>query len=384
MTDPGTSLGEPGSGPEDAPRVDRVEAAAFTVPLGSEESDGTLRWDSTTIVVVSVHAGDVVGTGYTYNSPATAVVVTTTLAGVVEGRDPLAIGAAWGAMAHAVRNQGRRGIASSAVSAVDVALWDLKARLLGLSLVDLLGGHHDHVPAYGSGGFTNLDDAALTDQLSAWAELGLPAVKMKVGTEPADDPRRVAVARGAVGDGVQVFVDANGAYRRKQALLLAERFADHDVRWLEEPVSSDDLSGLHLVRDRAPAGMDVTAGEYGWHLGHFRDLLAAGAVDCLQADVTRAGGITGVLRVAALADAEGLDLSAHCAPQVSAHALTAVWHRRHLEYFADHVRVESLAFDGVLTPDDGALRPDRGRPGHGLDVRWPDLEPYRVRTQGAA
>jgi L-alanine-DL-glutamate epimerase-like enolase superfamily enzyme len=383
MTDPDRSLGAPGTA-GDAPCVDRVEAAAFTVPLDRPESDGTLRWEATTLVVVSARAGDVVGTGYTYNAPATAVVVEDTLAGVVEGRDPMAVGAAWAAMAHAVRNQGRRGVVSSAISAVDIALWDLRARLLGRSLVEVLGGYHDRVPAYGSGGFTSLTDHALAEQLGGWAEAGLPAVKLKVGTDPDDDPRRVALARGAVGADVDLFVDANGAYHRKQALLLAERFAEHGVRWYEEPVSSDDLDGLRLVRDRAPAGMEVAAGEYGWDVTHARDLLAAGAVDCLQADVTRVGGITGLLRVAALADAEGVDLSAHCAPQASAHALTAVWHRRHLEYFADHTRIESLAFDGALVPEDGALRPDRGRPGHGLDVRWSDLDPYRVRHRGGA
>jgi L-alanine-DL-glutamate epimerase-like enolase superfamily enzyme len=379
VTDPGTSLGVVGGLSSGAPCVDRVEASAFTIPLEQSEADGTLRWDATTLVVVTVRAGDVVGTGYTYNAPATASVVADTLAGAVEGRDPMAVGAAWAVMARAVRNQGRRGVVSSAISAVDVALWDLKARLLGRSLVDLLGGYHDAVPAYGSGGFTSLTDDELADQLRGWVDDGLRAVKIKVGSDPDDDPRRVALARRVVGDDVALLVDANGAYHRKQALLLGERFAEHDVRWYEEPVSSDDLHGLRLLRDRAPAGMDVAAGEYGWDITHFRDLLAAGAVDCLQADVTRAGGITGVLRAAVLADAEGVDLSAHCAPQVSAHALTAVWHRRHLEYFADHSRIESLAFDGVLVPEDGALRPDRGRPGHGLDVRWADLDPYRVR-----
>ena len=384
MTDPELSLGAPGSTVADAPRVDRVDAAAFTIPLDAPESDGTLRWDATTLVVVTVHAGGVVGTGYTYNAPATAAVVEDTIAGVVVGRDPMAVGAAWGAMARAVRNQGRRGVVSSAISAVDLALWDLKARLLDLPLVDLLGGYHDHVPAYGSGGFTSLTDRALADQLRGWAEEGLPAVKLKVGSDPDADPHRVGIARTAVGDAVDVFVDANGAYRVKEALLLAERFGEDGVRWFEEPVSSDDLAGLRLVRDRAPAGMDVAAGEYGWDVTHARDLLAAGAVDCLQADVTRVGGITGLLRVAALADAAGLDVSAHCAPQASAHAMTAVWHARHLEYFADHVRVEALAFDGALLPERGALRPDRSRPGHGLEVRWSDLEPHRVGTEGAA
>ena len=383
MTDPDTSLGrEPRS--SGAPPVTSVEVSAYEVPLPQPESDGTLTWDSTTLVVVTARAGDTVGTGYTYAPPAAAAVVRDTLAAVVVGRDPMAVGAAWGAMARAVRNQGRRGVVSCAISAVDVALWDLKARLLGVSLVDLLGGYHDHVPAYGSGGFTSLTDDELAEQLGGWAEQGLPAVKLKVGRDPGDDPRRVALAREVVGDGVGLFVDGNGASTRKEALLLAERFAEHDVRWYEEPVSSDDLRGLRLLRDRAPAGMDITAGEYGWDVTHARDLLAAEAVDCLQADVTRGGGVTGVLRAAALADAEGIDLSSHCAPQVSAHVLTAVWHVRHLEYFADHVRIEALAFDGVLTPSDGALRPDRTRPGHGLDVRWSDLDPHRVSLGGTA
>ncbi len=272
----------------------------------------------------------------------------------------------------------------AAISALDVALWDLKARLLGVSVVDLLGGHHDRVPAYGSGGFTNLTDRELADQLCEWVGLGLPAVKIKVGTDPADDPRRVQVARRTIGEHPGLFVDGNGAYTRKQALGLAERFAASGVAWFEEPVTSDDLHGLRLLRDRAPMGMEIAAGEYGWDITHFRDLIAHGAVDCLQADVTRSGGITGVLRASALADAEGIDLSAHCAPQVSAHALTAVWHLRHLEYFADHVRLERMVFDGVLEPERGALRPDRTRPGLGLSVKWPDIEKYQVRPGGSA
>ncbi len=360
MTDPDTSLG---ASPDGAPQVEEVRAAAFTIPLEQPETDGTLRWDSTTLVVVTARAGGTVGTGWTYNAPATASVVADTLAGVVEGRDPMAVGAAWGAMARAVRNQGRRGVVSSAISALDVALWDLKARLLDLSLVDLLGGYHAAVPAYGSGGFTSLTDDELAEQLGGWAEEGLPAVKLKVGRDPEDDPRRVALARATVGEDVGLFVDGNGAYRRKEALLLAERFAEHDVRWFEEPVSSDDLRGLRLVRDRAPAGMDVTAGEYGWDVTHVRDLIAAGAVDCLQADVTRVGRHHRAAPGGRARRRRGARRSPRTAPRSSsAHAMTAVWHARHLEYFADHVRVEALAFDGVLRPQDGALRPDRQPP----------------------
>ena len=385
MTAPDTSLGAPG-----APRsgagvtIDTVRADAFTIPLEHPESDGTFRWDATTIVVASVTAGGRTGIGYSYAPAASAAIITDKLAGVVTGRDPMAIGAAWGAMLYEVRNMGRSGVASCAISAVDVALWDLKARLLGRSVVDLLGGYHEGVPVYGSGGFTNLTDDQLREQLSGWVGQGIAAVKIKVGSDPADDPRRVRFARQVIGDDVDLFVDANGAYTRKQALALAERFAASGVAWFEEPVTSDDLCGLRLIRDRAPAGMDVAAGEYGYDIADFRDLLAHEAVDCLQADVTRAGGITGVLRAAALADAETIDLSAHCAPQLSAHAFTAVWHLRHLEYFADHVRLEHMVFDGVLEPEGGVLRPDRSTPGLGLSVKWDDIEKFRVQPGGSA
>jgi L-alanine-DL-glutamate epimerase-like enolase superfamily enzyme len=127
--------------------------------------------------------------------------------------------------------------------------------------------------------------------------------------------------------------------------------------------------------------MDIAAGEYGYDLPYFHRMLAAGAVDCLQADVTRCGGLTAFLRVGALTDARCLDLSTHCAPQVSAHACTGVWHLRHMEYFADHVRLESMLFDGVLTPEGGRLRPDPSRPGLGIELKCTSNEPYRVGHQ---
>jgi L-alanine-DL-glutamate epimerase-like enolase superfamily enzyme len=201
---------------------------------------------------------------------------------------------------------------------------------------------------------------------------------MKVGRDPDADLGRLRAAREAIGQ-ARLFVDANGAYTRKQALLWAQRFAEFDVGWLEEPVSSNDLAGLHLLRDRGPGGMDIAAGEYGYDLPYFHRMLDAEAVDCLQADVTRCGGLSALLRVAALCDARSIDLSLHCAPQVSAHAGTAVWHLRHLEYFHDHVRIEGIAFDGVLAPEPGGvLRPDRSRPGLGLEVKTAHLEQYRV------
>jgi L-alanine-DL-glutamate epimerase-like enolase superfamily enzyme len=204
-------------------------------------------------------------------------------------------------------------------------------------------------------------------------------VKMKVGRAPADDPARVRAARQAIGAGTELFVDANGAYSVKDALLWAERFrGEWGVSWLEEPVSSDDVAGLRLLRERAPAGLEIAAGEYGSTLPGFALLLDEGAVDCLQVDVTRCGGYTGLLEVAALAAARQVDLSGHCAPQLSVHGLAAVRRLRHLEWFHDHVRIEQMLFDGALYPHDGCLVPDRRRPGNGLELKCADAERFRI------
>ncbi|OBA78817.1 mandelate racemase [Mycobacterium sp. 1164966.3] len=359
--------------------IESVEASAYSIATDAPESDGTLAWDSTTLILVSVRAGGQVGTGYTYGGTSVVTVVDSKLADVVNGSDALQPPARWAQMQHAVRNLGKPGVVAVAISAVDIALWDLRARLLDEPLVVALGAVHDATPIYGSGGFTSYDNDSLRSQLRGWVDAGIPRVKMKVGRDPGADIGRVAAARSAIGDDVELFVDANGAYQRKQALLWAHRFAEYDVRWFEEPVSSDDLDGLRQLCEQGPPGMDIAAGEYGYHLPYFHQMLAAGAVDCLQADVTRALGITGVLKVAALCDARGMDLSLHCAPQISAQVGTAVWHQRHLEYFHDHVRIEGLAFDGVIEPESGGLlRPDRSAPGHGLTVKEADLEQFRV------
>lgn len=362
-----------------APRIDAIEARAYTIPTDQPESDGTLAWDATTIVVVHARAGGHTGLGYTYAAPAAAGVVADKLADVVEGRDAMQPGAAWSAMLGAIRNLGQTGIAAMAVSAVDVALWDLKARLLDRAVVDVLDAVHDGVAIYGSGGFCSYTDEQLTEQLAGWVDQGIPRVKIKTGRDPDRDPHRLDVARAAIGDATELFVDANGAFGPKQAVRWAEIYRDHDVRWFEEPVSSDDLTGLRFVREHAPAGLDVAAGEYGWALPYFHHMLDAQAVDCLQVDVTRCGGISAFLRAGGLCDARSMDLSAHCAPQLSAHAAAGVWHFRHIEYFHDHNRIERMLFDGCLDPQPGGmLCPDRSRPGLGLTLKEADAERWRT------
>jgi L-alanine-DL-glutamate epimerase-like enolase superfamily enzyme len=356
--------------------VERVRVEVFTIPTELPESDGTIEWDSTTMVLVEIDAGGQTGIGYTYSHLTAAELVRSRLSESVLGRDAFDISAIWFEMVRKVRNIGLQGIAATAISAVDNAMWDLKAKLLGLPLVTLLGATHESVPAYGSGGFTSYSIPQLEAQLGRWAQQGLKRVKMKVGREPDCDVKRVRAARSAIGENVQLYVDANGAYTRKQALGLAYEFAEQRVTWFEEPVSSQDLEGLRLIRDRAPEGMAIAAGEYGYDPVYFRRMVEAGAVDILQADATRCLGITGFLKAAALCEAHCIPLSAHTAPTLHAHACCAVVPAYDIEYFHDHARIEQMLFDGATVPVGGTLSPDLSRPGLGIELKRADAEQF--------
>jgi L-alanine-DL-glutamate epimerase-like enolase superfamily enzyme len=349
----------------------------YVVPTDAPESDGTAEWSSTAVVIVELNARGQTGLGYTYADGAAARFISSVLAPAIRDIDPLDTNAAWVAMTTALRNNGRPGVASAALSAMDAALWDLKGKILGASVVDLLGAARQSIPVYGSGGFTSYSIARVQLQLAGWVEEGIGRVKMKIGRCPRDDIARVKAAREAIG-GAELFVDANGAYSRKQALAQAEAFASQHVTWFEEPVSSDDLEGLALLVDRAPAGMSIAAGEYGYDLFYFRRMLQARAVDILQADASRCGGITGFTRAAALAEAHATPLSAHTSPSLHVHVCCALPNVVHVEYFHDHARIEQIFFDGAAVPHRGSIRPDRIRPGLGLELKRADVERYRT------
>ena len=360
------------------PKIAETTATAYTIPTDAPEADGTFAWDSTTLIVVEMKCEGATGIGYTYSHKTAAPLARELMKKHVEGQSPFDTNALFSAMRKAQRNYGREGIAATALSAIDIALWDSKARLLGRPLCTLLGQMRDGAPVYGSGGFTTYSDEQLREQLAGWVNEGIPRVKMKIGTHPAEDLRRVKVVREAIGKDAELFVDANGAYSRKQALKFAERFAsEYNVTWFEEPVSSDDLAGLHLIRDRAPAGIDIAAGEYGWTAMYLRNMMEAEAVDVIQADATRCGGVTGFMDAASLADARPLPLSAHCGPSVHLHLACAARPLRHVEYFHDHVRIERMLFDGFRAPKNGVMYPDLSRPGMGLEFKRADAERYR-------
>lgn len=356
--------------------IEAVEACAYRVPTQSPESDGTLQWRSTTLVTVGVRGAGQSGFGYTYADVATAALIESALAEALVGRDAFQIRARWDDAYNATRNLGRGGIVSMAVSAVDVALWDLKGKLLGVPIGSLLGVVRDDVPIYGSGGFTSYSVERLCEQLSGWVDDGIPRVKMKVGRAPAEDAARVDAARRAIGEAAELFVDANGAYGQKRALALAQRFSAAGVSWFEEPVFREDYAGTAFVRERVPAGMEVASGEYGYAPYDFARMLAAGCVDVMQADATRCGGFTGLLAVDALCRAAGVALSTHCAPYLHRAIAPSCAQLRHAEYFFDHVEIERNLFDGADAPENGAMKSDRLRPGIGLELKHADARRY--------
>lgn len=359
-------------------KIEEPAVTVYTIPTDGVESDGTLEWSSTTMIVVRVHSGDVEGLGYTYGNAAIGRVIVSTLGPVICGRSPMDVPALQRDMVARVRNEGQSGLAMMAVSAVDIALWDLKAKLLAIPLFQLLGQTRESIAIYGSGGFTSYSDKQLYTQLQGWADEGLTAVKIKVGRDNAADVSRVSVAREAIGKEVKLYVDANGAYTVNDALRQAERFSIYGADWLEEPVPATALEELRFIRERVPPGMRIVAGEYGYQLNDFRALLEARAVDVLQADATRCGGITGFLKVGYLAEAFRIPLSSHCAPSAHLHAALSLASFSEAEYFHDHVLIEKQFFDGVAIPREGMLYPDANRSGHGLALRETEAAPFKV------
>jgi L-alanine-DL-glutamate epimerase-like enolase superfamily enzyme len=356
--------------------IEEVEAAAYTIPADRPESNSTGEWESTSMLVVHVKAGDVQGIGYSYTSPSAAIIVRDTLAPVVYGRSAMETARCWEDLRLSIRGMGS-GVAGMAAAAVDTAIWDLKARLLGLPLVSLLGAFRLKVPVYGSGGFTSYTLAELADQLAGWVESGMGMVKMKIGRERTADPLRIRTAREAVGSRTALFVDGDEAYRPKEALAVTGMLIENGVTWFEQPVHRFDFSGMKAIRDRAPAGLEIASGEYAFGAHDFLKLIEAGVADVMQADATKCG-ISGFLEAATLCSSNFLPLSSHSAPALHIHLGCACAPVRHVEYFHDHARIETMLFEGARQPEDGVLAPDMSRSGLGIALKKHDAERFRV------
>jgi L-alanine-DL-glutamate epimerase-like enolase superfamily enzyme len=363
--------------------IQSLEASAFKVPTDFPESDGTAEWNSTTLILVALGVGKISGLGYSYSHECCVPLIREKLFPIVRGKDPFSLSALWNEMNSVVRNLGRQGIAMSAIAAVEIALWDLKAKILNLPLAKLLGVFREKIPVYGSGGFTSYSEKQLRQQFESWVGEGISMVKMKIGRESERDETRVKSARKAIGETIKLFVDANGAFTPKQALNFAEKFSEQNVSWFEEPVSSDDLNGLRFIRERAPrfpAVIEIAAGEYNYNLWQARKMLEARAVDVLQADATRCG-VTGFLQMATLCEAFQIPLSAHTAPALHAHLCCAANRARHVEYFHDHVRIEQMFFEGATTKHkNGFLSPNFSQPGLGLEFKRKDAAKFQVKV----
>lgn len=362
--------------PEYVP-VKTLKVSAYKIPADAAEADGTLRWNSTTLVLVEIEAGGKKGLGYSYADEAAAFLIHKNLKELVLQRNALDVQGTTLSLTQQIRNSGACGIAMMAISAIDNALWDLKAKILTLPLCKLLGQIKEAVLLYGSGGFTSYSKKQLQQQFEGWAEKGIQYMKMKVGAQPEKDVQRVKEAREVLDREVQLMIDANGAYTAKQALQKAEEVLPYHVTWFEEPVPSDDLEGLCFIRERAPAPMNIAAGEYGYNLPYFEAMLRAKAVDVLQADATRCGGITGFLKAGLLAEAHQLPFSSHCAPALHLHAAVCLPSFFISEYFHDHVRIEQLLFDGVPSPQNGVVKPHLSLPGFGFELKRRDAEKFK-------
>jgi L-alanine-DL-glutamate epimerase-like enolase superfamily enzyme len=361
---------------EEIVTLQKLQVHAYSIPTDFPEGDGTFYWKSTTLVLVELWAAGKKGIGFTYANEAAATLIKNTLKEIVIGKNVMDIPSINRELMRHIRNDGTCGIAMMAISAVDTALWDLKAKILDLPLYKLLGKAKDRMLVYGSGGFTTYSKDQLHQEIGHWIDQGIHHIKIKVGSHPKDDLKRVKQAREIAGKDTGLFIDANGAYTAKQAIENARQFAEYDVVWLEEPLSSDNLEGLRFVKEHTTP--NIAAGEYGYNLPYFKQMLSAGAVDILQADATRCGGISGFLKAGHLAEAYDIPFSSHCAPSLHLHAALALPSFYIAEYFHDHARIESMLFDGIVPIKEGYLQPATGCFGLGLEFKHRDAEKYKL------
>jgi len=358
-------------------RITDVSTLLLHDPDGEAFQDATMLPPPTgargrRVLFVEVHSdAGPVGLGWTAGLRATRAVVMDTLRETLIGKDPFDTEGLWNEMFWRVRGFGRKGVAFQAISAVDIALWDLKAKALGLPLYKLLGACHDSVPVYGSGGWTNYTEAELVREQMSYVEQGYPAIKMKIGKEfgqrEREDLARLAAVRRAAGDEITLYVDANNGYTAKQAIRVARGLEEREVAWFEEPVLADDVDGLAQVA-RATS-IPVATGEHEYTKFGFKDLLARGGADIAQPDVGRVGGVTEWLKVAHLAHAFNLPVASHAFAPIHLHLAMATPNILVVEMLGTETASNRVFFTELPQPKNGRWAPFPDRPGLGVELR---------------
>ena len=310
------------------------------------------------------------------------VIVERELKELLIGQDPFNIEKIWNEMFWKIRNYGRKGVAIQALSATDVGLWDLKAKALGVPLYRLLNPMYDSVPVYGSGGWTNMTEEELIEEATGFVEQGFSKVKMKVGMnfgqEEREDIKRLAAVRKAVGDDIEIYVDANMGYNVKQAIRMTRIFEEYNVGWLEEPVLADNIEGLAEVTRASDIPIATGENEYTRH--GFKELIAKRGADIIQPDVARVGGVTEWMKVAALADSFGLQIAPHGIPEVHLHLCMAIANLKVVEYFDGGWGSVGMAnfFTEIPLPVNGMWTPFPDKPGLGFELDPDAVVKYRI------
>lgn len=321
---------------------------------------------------VQIHTDEgTIGLGYGPGQRSIQAVIHDNLSDLLVGQDPFMIEKLWQDMFWRVRGYGRKGVAFQAIAAVDIALWDLKGKALDQPIYRLLGPAHESVPIYGSGGWTNYAEKELVAEMTGYVERGITRVKMKVGKDfgqsESEDIERLATVREAVGDGVEIYVDANNGYYAKQAIKMSQIFEQFDVAWFEEPVLADDIPGLAQVAQNTT--IPVATGEHEYTKYGFRDLLVAGGADIVQPDVHRVTGITEWMKVAAMADAFNLPVAPHAVSLVHIHCAMATPNLKVVEVLGAEENSHPIWWAEVPPyNDDGTWQPYADRPGLGLEI----------------
>jgi len=354
-------------------KISKVDVHLVSVPIKAGFSDATRKVETVgyTIVRIATDQG-LEGFGITYHEvggEATKSLILKNMAPKLIGRSPLETEVIWQEFFHYLRGVGRKGLMFCALSAVDIALWDLKGKIVNLPLYKLLGGNKTKIPVYSSGGWTSYADQELVDEMKSMVKQGYSLIKFKVGVEGGRNPRRdlerVRKVREGVGPEIGLLLDANNCWDSATAVQFANNVREYNIMLLEEPVFADDIPGL--ARFRRGTDIPLATGEHEYTKFGVRDLVLNEAADIVQTDGARAGGYTESLKIAAITQAWNLKFAPHALENIHIHLVSAVPNALFLERLLLYEEITAQVYKNAPLPVNGFMEiPDL--PGLGLEL----------------